>query len=45
MQLDLKERRRAIDQALVALEKQFGKGTVQRLGSTEAIAVPQIPVK
>jgi len=43
MLADLKERRRAIDQAMAALEKQFGKGSVQRLGSTEAIAVPVIP--
>jgi recombination protein RecA len=43
IQLDAKERRKAIDQALISLEKQFGKGAIQRLGSTEAIAVPVIP--
>jgi recombination protein RecA len=43
MLADVKERRRAIDQAISTLEKQFGKGSVQRLGSTEAITVPVIP--
>jgi recombination protein RecA len=31
--MDERERRRAIDQTLVALEKQFGKGSILRLGS------------
>jgi len=33
------ERRRAIDLALVQMEKQFGKGTIQRLGSTAVLPV------
>ena len=33
MAMDERERRRAIDQTLVALEKQFGKGSILRLGS------------
>jgi recombination protein RecA len=43
MLADSKERRRAIDQTIATLEKQFGKGSVQRLGSNEAIAIPVIP--
>ncbi|MBL8230265.1 MAG: recombinase RecA [Bryobacterales bacterium] len=41
-QLEFKDRRRVLDQAIAGLEKQFGKGSVQRLGSQEAIAVPVI---
>jgi len=33
--MDERERRRIIDQTLVHLEKQFGKGSVLRLGSTD----------
>src|SRR3954470_21035191 len=33
------ERRRTIDLALVQMEKQFGKGTIQRLGSTAVLPV------
>ena len=33
--MDERERRRIIDQTLVHLEKQFGKGAVLRLGSTD----------
>ena len=37
------ERRKAIDQALVAMDKQFGKGTVLRLGADNAVPVAVIP--
>ena len=33
------ERRRTIDQALVQMEKQFGKGTILRLGSKTVLPV------
>lgn len=36
------EKRKAIDLALVAMDKQFGKGTVLRLGSDNAVAVSVI---
>src|SRR5882757_4077796 len=36
------ERRRAIDLALLQMEKQFGKGTIQRLGSTSVLPVSVI---
>jgi recombination protein RecA len=38
-----RERRRAIDQALVQMEKQFGKGAILRLGSGSIIPVDVIP--
>jgi recombination protein RecA len=38
-----RDRRRAIDQALVQMEKQFGKGAVLRLGSGSVIPVEIIP--
>lgn len=41
-QLELKDRRRILDQTISTLEKQFGKGSVQRLGSQEAMVVPVI---
>ena len=38
-----KERSRALEQALGQIEKQFGKGSIQRLGAREAvIAIPAI---
>jgi recombination protein RecA len=37
------ERRKAIDQALMAMDKQFGKGTVLRLGADNAVPVAVIP--
>ena len=41
--MDDKERSRALGLALGQIEKQFGKGSVQRLGSTDAVvAVPSI---
>ncbi len=40
--MDEKERRRVIDQALVQLEKQFGKGSVLRLGSSNVVPVAVI---
>ena len=36
------ERRKAIDQALLAMDKQFGKGTVLRLGADNAVPVSAI---
>ena len=36
------DRRKAIDQALVAMDKQFGKGTVLRLGADNAVPVAVI---
>jgi recombination protein RecA len=36
------ERRKAIDQALVAMDKQFGKGTVLRLGADNTVPVAVI---
>jgi recombination protein RecA len=36
------ERRKAIDQALLAMDKQFGKGTVLRLGADNAVPVSSI---
>src|ERR1700759_3102496 len=35
--MDEKERTRALDQTLGQIEKQFGKGSIVRLGSKEAI--------
>jgi len=40
--MDERERRRAIDLALVQMEKQFGKGAILRLGSESVIAVDVI---
>jgi recombination protein RecA len=40
--MDERERRKAIDQALVQLEKQFGKGSVLRLGSSNVVPVSVI---
>jgi recombination protein RecA len=37
------ERSRAIEAALAQIDKQFGKGSIMRLGSREAIDVPAIP--
>jgi recombination protein RecA len=39
----LEARQKSIDQTLVALEKQFGKGSVLRLGSNAVTAVDVIP--
>ena len=36
------ERRRAIDQALVQMDKQFGKGAILRLGSKTVVPVAVI---
>jgi len=38
MPQDLKERGRAIDMALTQIEKQFGKGSIMRLGSKDALS-------
>jgi recombination protein RecA len=37
------EKARAVDLALAAIEKQFGKGSVMRLGAKEVVAVSVIP--
>ncbi len=41
--LDDRERQRAIDQALAAMDKQFGKGAVLRMGSRTIVPVDVIP--
>ncbi len=38
-----KERQRAIDLALIQMDKQFGRGSVLRLGSKDVLAVDVIP--
>ena len=40
---DRTERARAIEAALLQIDKQFGKGSIMRLGSKEKIEVPAIP--
>lgn len=40
---DLKDRRRVVDQAMASLEKQFGKGSIYRLGSQERQLIDVIP--
>jgi recombination protein RecA len=40
---DRGERAKAIDAALAQIDKQFGKGSIMRLGSREKIDVPAIP--
>ncbi len=40
---DKNERARAIEAALSQIDKQFGKGSIMRLGSREKIDVPAIP--
>ncbi|HET7292053.1 MAG TPA: recombinase RecA [Vicinamibacteria bacterium] len=40
---DRNERARAIEAALLQIDKQFGKGSIMRLGSKEKIEVPAIP--
>jgi recombination protein RecA len=41
--MDVQERKRAILLAIAQMEKQFGKGSIHRLGSHEAVAVNTIP--
>ena len=36
------ERKRAIDAAMGQIEKQFGKGSIMRLGANSAVAIPVI---
>src|SRR5215217_1518812 len=43
MPAEEKERGRAIDAALAQIDKQFGKGSIMRLGSREKVDVPAIP--
>ena len=40
---DKNERAKAIDAALAQIDKQFGKGSIMRLGSQDKIDVPAIP--
>jgi len=40
---DRNERARAIEAALLQIDKQFGKGSIMRLGSKEKVEVPAIP--
>ena len=40
---DDKERGKAIEAALAQIDKQFGKGSIMRLGSREKVDVPAIP--
>jgi recombination protein RecA len=40
---DRNERAKAIDAALAQIDKQFGKGSIMRLGSQDKIDVPAIP--
>src|SRR5512134_163290 len=40
---DKQERAKAIEAALAQIDKQFGKGSIMRLGSREKIDVPAIP--
>ena len=40
---DRSERARAIEAALAQIDKQFGKGSIMRLGSREKVDVPAIP--
>jgi recombination protein RecA len=42
-QEDRNERAKAIEAALAQIDKQFGKGSIMRLGSREKIDVPAIP--
>jgi recombination protein RecA len=39
---DKKERARAVDQAIAQIEKQFGKGSIMRLGEHKVVDVPAI---
>src|SRR5688572_12999819 len=43
MAADEKERGRAIDAALAQIDKQFGKGSIMRLGGREKVDIPAIP--
>ena len=40
---DKQERTKAIEAALAQIDKQFGKGSIMRLGSREKVDVPAIP--
>jgi recombination protein RecA len=41
--MDIKDRQKAIDLTLLQLDKQFGKGSVLRLGSRSVVAIDVIP--
>jgi len=40
---DTNDKKKAVDSALTQIERQFGKGSIMRLGQREAVAVPAIP--
>ncbi len=40
---DRNDRKKAIDAALAQIDKQFGKGSIMRLGSHETLDIPAIP--
>jgi len=42
MTQDLREKSRAVDMAVAQIEKQFGKGSIIKLGSRETVEVPTI---
>ena len=41
--MDVQERKKAIIQAISQMEKQFGKGSIQRLGAQTAVSVNIVP--
>jgi recombination protein RecA len=43
MTQDIREKTRAIDIAVSQIEKQFGKGSIMKLGSRDTVDVPTIP--
>ncbi len=43
--MNFKERQQAIDAALVQMEKQFGRGSILRLGSRDCLPVSVIPTR
>ncbi len=43
MSQDIREKTKAVDLAVAQIEKQFGKGSIMKLGSRETVEVPTIP--
>ncbi|MCS6985796.1 MAG: recombinase RecA [Leptospiraceae bacterium] len=41
--MDPKERLKALDQALLQIEKQFGKGAIMKMNQVETIQIPYLP--
>ena len=39
------EKEKAVDSAMLQIERQFGKGSIMKLGSRPIIQVPVIPMK